>query len=341
MWDGVGGGAPANNNPEDEEAKAADEDINARIAASALAAFANPGNAVTDAATAAASARLLHYQEQAGYEYPVSRLAAAQQANRSLIYGTQASEHVRREEELRMRQQALYTLQQQQILQRQELQELEYAHQLQQQRVAELAARTRHDVLGSHEGMSVLEAIGRRAPVMSEAGLRTGDEEKEATDAAQLAADESGNHTLVAGAPRGKPEAMASVMAAAGMQQENEEEDVAIAVPVVEKAAEKPSTTTPTRKKPRKRKASASPGSRSRKKAAVAAPTVDDFVPPITDVEYENIEALIEQFCRVPLLSEFSRPVALLHPEVSTCIDGVLYVCPSTLLSNVTLCFLP
>lgn len=34
-------------------------------------------------------------------------------------------------------------------------------------------------------------------------------------------------------------------------------------------------------------------------------------------LEYENLEALMVQFCRVPLLAEFSRPVALLHPEVS------------------------
>jgi hypothetical protein len=37
---------------------------------------------------------------------------------------------------------------------------------------------------------------------------------------------------------------------------------------------------------------------------------------PITNAEYENLELLMIQFCRVPLLAEFSRPVALLHPEV-------------------------
>jgi hypothetical protein len=44
---------------------------------------------------------------------------------------------------------------------------------------------------------------------------------------------------------------------------------------------------------------------------------MDDPVEPITEIEYGKLEALMEQFCRVPLLAEFSRPVALLHPEVS------------------------
>lgn len=39
--------------------------------------------------------------------------------------------------------------------------------------------------------------------------------------------------------------------------------------------------------------------------------------PSITDEEYENLESLMIQFCRVPLLAEFSRPVTIMHPEVS------------------------
>ncbi len=46
-------------------------------------------------------------------------------------------------------------------------------------------------------------------------------------------------------------------------------------------------------------------------------PTLDDTVPGITDAHYENVEALMNVFCRVPLLAEFTRPVILLHPEVS------------------------
>lgn len=45
-------------------------------------------------------------------------------------------------------------------------------------------------------------------------------------------------------------------------------------------------------------------------------PSMDDIVPPITDVQYENVEALMTEFCKVPFLAEFSRPVSLLHPEV-------------------------
>ena len=47
-----------------------------------------------------------------------------------------------------------------------------------------------------------------------------------------------------------------------------------------------------------------------------AVPTIDDPAPPITDTQYENVEALMNEFCRVPFLAEFSRPVSLLHPEV-------------------------
>ena len=36
----------------------------------------------------------------------------------------------------------------------------------------------------------------------------------------------------------------------------------------------------------------------------------------ISEREYQNLDSLMEQFCRVPLLAEFSRPVNLLHPEV-------------------------
>ena len=45
-------------------------------------------------------------------------------------------------------------------------------------------------------------------------------------------------------------------------------------------------------------------------------PSMDDVVPEITDVQYENVQAIMNVFCKVPFLAEFSRPVALLHPEV-------------------------
>jgi len=305
MW-GDGGRAEEEDNEESNNETEEEQQRHARIAASALAAFGNPN---VDAVNAAARLRAF---EQASYEYPL-----VAQSNRSLLFQSQAVEALRRQEELQLRQQALYTLQQQQVLQRQELQELEYARQLQQQRVAELAARTRQDVLsGSHEGLSVFEALGRAsaAPAANEARLKTDDQEEETTEP-QPAMDESGKYLAIA--PRGKPEAMATAIAAARMGSE-EEEPVATAVPmgpmeiaVPEKQA------TPTKKKPsRKRKASTSPGRSKKKAAASHAPTLNDPVPPITDVDYENVEALMEQFCKVPLLAEFSRPVALLHPEV-------------------------
>ncbi len=36
----------------------------------------------------------------------------------------------------------------------------------------------------------------------------------------------------------------------------------------------------------------------------------------MTEAEYNNLYALMHQFCRVPLLAEFSRPISLLHPEL-------------------------
>jgi hypothetical protein len=45
-----------------------------------------------------------------------------------------------------------------------------------------------------------------------------------------------------------------------------------------------------------------------------------EHVPQISDAEYKNLQEMMIQFCRVPLLSEFSRPVAMLHPEVSLCV---------------------
>jgi hypothetical protein len=45
-------------------------------------------------------------------------------------------------------------------------------------------------------------------------------------------------------------------------------------------------------------------------------PSMDDIVPEITDVQYENVQAIMNVFCKVPFLAEFSRPVSLLHPEV-------------------------
>ena len=37
----------------------------------------------------------------------------------------------------------------------------------------------------------------------------------------------------------------------------------------------------------------------------------------ITEVQYENIEELMTEFCKVPLLDDFVEPVGKRYPEVS------------------------
>jgi hypothetical protein len=54
-------------------------------------------------------------------------------------------------------------------------------------------------------------------------------------------------------------------------------------------------------------------------------PSLDDRVPDITDTEYDNVQALMTEFCRVPFLAEFSRPVSLLHPEIITLYSKIVH----------------
>ena len=134
--------------------------------------------------------------------------------------------------------------------------------------------------------------------------------------------------------PRGKPEVMAQKLAAARIQanldelaaerkKEEQKEEAAASVKeeeggVLVQATAKPATPKKkaARPKPRK-KPSSLPTTKSRKSLKLSEPTTA-----ITDAEYDNLEALMKQFCRVPLLAEFSRPVSLLHPEVSW---GIFY----------------
>lgn len=120
-------------------------------------------------------------------------------------------------------------------------------------------------------------------------------------------------------AARGKPEALATALA-----QGSSAEAEAIAMPISEEPDDdEPSQLhiAPKQKKATKKKAAKLPGTPSslpKKKAALnTCPSLDDPVAPITDAEYQNVKALMHQFCKVPLLAEFSRPVALLHPEAS------------------------
>ena len=94
---------------------------------------------------------------------------------------------------------------------------------------------------------------------------------------------------------------------------------------------------TPTKKasegaKPKKSRTSTGKKPKSSDTAASALikrkpgiPTLDDWVPDIADAEYENVQALMTDFCKVPFLAEFSRPVSLLHPEIITTYSKIVH----------------
>lgn len=52
---------------------------------------------------------------------------------------------------------------------------------------------------------------------------------------------------------------------------------------------------------------------------------LNESAPDITPEEYANLDTLMTQFCKVPLLAEFSRPVSLLHPELSSVYKKVIH----------------
>ncbi|KAL3920604.1 MAG: hypothetical protein SGILL_003178 [Bacillariaceae sp.] len=70
------------------------------------------------------------------------------------------------------------------------------------------------------------------------------------------------------------------------------------------------------RKSPAPKKKSAASTPRSRSSSVGKLPTMDEPVEPITDAQYQKLDEVMKQFCKVPLLAEFSRPVAVLHPEL-------------------------
>lgn len=150
--------------------------------------------------------------------------------------------------------------------------------------------------------------------------------------------------------PRGKPEAMAQRLAAARVQAnleelEAERREAAASESKVETATaeiiSKPPPPPPpppknvgkpnvnpeggvlvqatTLVKPPKKKKVTKPRKKPQLPISKKRKTVHliETAKPITEAEYENLEALMKQFCRVPLLAEFSRPISLLHPEVS------------------------
>ena len=61
---------------------------------------------------------------------------------------------------------------------------------------------------------------------------------------------------------------------------------------------------------------------------------IDNTKMEMTNAEFINAKSLLEQFCKVPLLAEYSRPVAFLHPELVSVYSSIVkhpmdlsYVC--------------
>eukprot|EP00979_Chaetoceros_neogracilis_P011913 scaffold3045_cov271-Chaetoceros_neogracile.AAC.8 len=96
--------------------------------------------------------------------------------------------------------------------------------------------------------------------------------------------------------------------------------DTAIAPPSLEK--KKKRKPAPSSSNGKKTAAKKTPVKRTPKKGSSTPlntgiqPILIEQVPEITDAEYANLDLLMEQFCKVPLLAEFSRPISLLHPEL-------------------------
>eukprot|EP00977_Amphora_coffeiformis_P019531 scaffold7349_cov173-Amphora_coffeaeformis.AAC.12 len=140
---------------------------------------------------------------------------------------------------------------------------------------------------------------------------------------------------------RGKPEAMAIALAAASAETTREElaanstddpmevEVVVEATPIAQAVSSAPASKPkpkPTKKKsttPAKKKAT-KPASTTAGEEPRTELLLEEEPTPITPEEYENLEALMMQFCRVPLLAEFSRPVSLLHPELAASYEKIV-----------------
>ena len=84
----------------------------------------------------------------------------------------------------------------------------------------------------------------------------------------------------------------------------------------------------PTKKSPAASSKKSTSSSAAAKSAAAAIdlmyPSLSDPVDPISAAEYKNLAHLFENFCKVPLLAEFSRPVTLLHPELKTAYSKIV-----------------
>jgi hypothetical protein len=95
----------------------------------------------------------------------------------------------------------------------------------------------------------------------------------------------------------------------------------------------KKSDGTPKKKSSSPKKSSSSARSRSNSIGSLGAlvdlrdlPTMEEPTQPITEAQYKKLEEVMKQFCKVPLLAEFSRPVAVLHPEVRVTFHNIDFV---------------
>lgn len=222
-------------------------------------------------------------------------------------------------EQLHQRQQALLS-QQQALHQQQEFHQREYARQQLQ--------RQQEEAIAAHLAGAAAQQHQQHQQQSSPPDAFTAETETRSALTAQdstAASAESTSKSPPAPPARGKPEVLAASLAAARIRKEQQEKaGTASDEEVVVKAVPEESILATATAETPKKKPSASkrkkPASSNRKRTPTGShssgPSMDDDVPDITKVEYENLEVLMEMFCRVPLLSEFSRPVSLLHPEL-------------------------
>lgn len=106
-------------------------------------------------------------------------------------------------------------------------------------------------------------------------------------------------------------------------------DDITPSKPTSPKRKKTPSTAVPRGKTTKAiKKASLSPAMKKEEQVELNTgfhvPFTED-APAITEDEYANLDALMTQFCKVPLLAEFSRPVSLLHPELTAVYNKVVH----------------
>jgi hypothetical protein len=347
MWNG--GGHPN----DDPSQRGPDDNGHSRLTASALAAYATSGGAAAsgysnpmgsyppppgayhhlDPATAAAAAQLRH-QEQMRQQ---ALLAQLQQHHPGVYH----PHHAAAMDEMEYARQLAAARQQQEEMTMQRLWEAEHRRSFS---AGQEPAMLPREILSKASQPVVASSEHASADVMPSGS----DEDMEETSPVNAPPPPTKSRTEEATsqmtasaspAPRGKPEAIAKALAAARIHEKIEElqaeQDVeAVAEPVEEEEEDEEDydeevdvkveedvapaevvtdeTPKPKPKKPRKKPVATA----KKPKAETIALTVDDPYPKITDVEYECLEGLMEKFCRVPLLAEFSRPVAILHPEV-------------------------